>query len=125
MGLNAPETLRWILPKAHPLYSDSSAGSNGAFRVPVENKRGKEIYVKVICSDGEGWEHVSASHEHRTPTWDEMCQIKALFWEPEDAVVQYHPPASQYVNFHPYCLHLWRPKSQEIPLPPSYMVGPE
>jgi len=26
------------------------------------------------------------------------------------------------VNIHPYCLHLWRPVGQDIPLPPVEFV---
>ena len=40
----------------------------------------------------------------------------------DETVVQYHPPKSDYVNNHPYCLHLWRPHSQEIPRPPKIFV---
>lgn len=57
-----------------------------------------------------GWEHVSVSPCNRKratpPTWAEMCEIKHMFFEDEEAVVQYHPPKSEYVNNHPYCLHL-------------------
>lgn len=60
------------------------------------------------ASDGGGWEHVSVSTIERCPTWDEMCKVKSLFWDDDDLVVQYHPPASEYVNNHPYTLHLWR-----------------
>jgi len=28
-----------------------------------------------------------------------------------------------YVNNHNYCLHIWKPINQEIPTPPSIMVG--
>ena len=34
---------------------------------------------------------------------------KALFWDEDDCVIQYHPPRSEYVNNHQNCLHLWRP----------------
>ncbi|MCX8016811.1 MAG: hypothetical protein N2690_02735 [Rhodocyclaceae bacterium] len=49
--------------------------------------------------------------------------MKALFWDDEDAVMQLHPPQSQWVNNHSYCLHLWRPTQQPIPLPPAILVG--
>jgi hypothetical protein len=52
-----------------------------------------------------------------------MCHIKELFWEPEDAVMQLHPPRSRWINNHNYCLHMWRPLKQEIPLPPDIAVG--
>ena len=51
---------------------------------------------------------ISVSLVDRCPTWQEMCGVKRRFFEPEDCVVQYHPPESTYVNDHPYCLHLWR-----------------
>lgn len=69
------------------------------------------------------WEHVSVSLPSRCPTWDEMCWIKEQFWGDEDLVVQYHPPRSQYVSNHSFCLHLWRPVGAAVPAPPAWMVG--
>lgn len=77
----------------------------------------------VIWSSGEGWEHVSVSLKKRCPTWDEMCRIKNMFWNDEETVVQYHPPKSEYVNTHPYCLHLWRKKGEDFERPPKGLVG--
>lgn len=112
------------------LGTDDSIGNNGAFFVP--NGIGRAP-LQVIASDGlvvpdehqalAGWEHVSVSLPDRCPTWAEMCRIKELFWDDEDTVVQFHPPRSQYVNNHLYCLHLWRPLHAAIPLPPSILVG--
>jgi len=79
--------------------------------------------MTLIVSWGENWEHASASFAHRTPTWGEMCDVKNLCWQEEEAVMQLHPPEDQWVNCHPYCLHLWRPKGQAIPLPPPALVG--
>lgn len=92
-------------------------GNNGIFIVT----HGK-VKLTCIASDGLEWEHVSVSLHNRTPTWDEMCFIKSMFWDDEDCVMQLHPPKSQYVNNHPHCLHLWRPTAQEIPLPLKEMV---
>jgi hypothetical protein len=52
-----------------------------------------------------------------------MCFVKDLFWEPEDCVMQLHPRRSEYINNHPYVLHLWRPVRDRIPEPPSIYVG--
>lgn len=102
------------------LASDERFGRNGAFDVPL--RRGQRVFV--IASDQMGWEHVSVSRRDRAPLWEEMCEIKDLFWEPEDCVVQFHPPHSEYVNNHPRCLHLWRPTGGiVIPMPMSYLVG--
>lgn len=85
--------------------------------------------VRCILDDGEEtrWEHVSVTvsiaRVGRMPTWEEMCWVKKTFWEPEEAVMELHPPASTYVNQHPHCLHLWRPLDGTIPLPPTVLVG--
>jgi hypothetical protein len=83
--------------------------------------------LKIIASSGDPsinihWEHVSVSLENRTPNWKEMCFVKEMFWDDEDTVIQFHPPKSRYVNTHPYCLHLWRPIKETIPLPPLEAV---
>jgi hypothetical protein len=79
----------------------------------------------IIASDL-GWEHVSVhcsvGKRNITPTWEQMCFVKDLFWGKEDCVIQFHPPQSQYVNVHPHVLHLWRPVDTDLPTPPKIMV---
>ena len=65
--------------------------------------------LAVIASCDNGWNHVSVSLENRTPTWDEMCFIKDLFFDAEELCIQMHPKRSQYVNKHRHCLHIWQP----------------
>lgn len=109
--------------------SDSSYGRNGCFDLPKHfgltgyRKDRLSHATRVIISDGESWEHVSASHPNRTPSWDTMCVLKGLFWDKEDVVMQLHPKESEYINNHAHCLHLWRPRKAVIPTPPSIMVG--
>jgi hypothetical protein len=79
--------------------------------------------LTIVFSDGLGWEHVSVSTPSRVPNWSEMCYVKRLFWAADDVVMQLHPAESQYVNNHPFCLHLWRPKAIAIPTPPAALVG--
>lgn len=111
--------------REHPLLgkNDASWGFNGYFEFEVNC-----IPIKVVASDGEGWQHVSVSlvASSFTASWDMMCKVKDLFWEPEDAVIQIHPPKSEYVNFHKGCLHLWRCiDGREQPLPHWILVGPK
>jgi hypothetical protein len=75
---------------------------------------------------GEPWEHASVSvlGQKRCPTWWEMQWVKEQFWADEEAVVQIHPPKSTYRNFHEFTLHLFRPTSTPLPLPPPDTVGP-
>lgn len=112
----------------HPLLkSDDSYGNNGFFIIPYEKPNKQQF--RVQASDAMGWEHVSVSvalpgkHALRCPSWDEMCYIKRLFWDDEDCVIQYHPSKSEYVNRHPFVLHLWRPVDQVIPIPQKIMIG--
>src|ERR1700748_2266234 len=103
-------------------------GNNGFFVFPHYRIGGYEIRCQI--SDGMGWEHVSITigkvneQATRNPTWDEMCWVKNQFWNEEECVVQYHPPKSEYVSCHPFCLHLWKPLGIDLPLPDSLMVGP-
>jgi len=52
-----------------------------------------------------------------------MAYVKDLCWDDEDVVMQLHPRKSEYVNNHPHVLHLWRPRHEMIPTPPSILVG--
>jgi len=109
--------------------SDPTEGNNGLFYVPGPLNR----TLQIIASDGSAWaesglgglpwEHVSVSTARHTPHWDEMCFVKELFWLPEETVIQFHPPKSQYINNHAHCLHLWRPCGIELPMPPGITVG--
>jgi hypothetical protein len=105
--------------------SSDADGCNGAFFIPNNTQPVKQRHVplKVIASDGEGWEHVSVSLPNRTPTWEEMDYLKNVFWDESDCVMQLHPPRADWVNNHPHCLHLWRPTGVPIPAPPAWLVG--
>ena len=103
------------------MASDERFGNNGAFIVQLRTLKQR---VLVIASDEGGWQHVSVSREDRVPTWDEMCEVKDMFFGPDVWVMQFHPAASDYVNYHKNCLHLWRPTGAAFPTPPAWMVGP-
>lgn len=79
----------------------------------------------VVFTTGAGWEHLSVSPYKKRilPTWDDMCILKDIFWKPDEAVLQIHPPAAEYVNNVENCLHLWRCTYRKTPLPPSVLVG--
>lgn len=104
-----------------------TAGNRGLFRL----QRPDGTTLRMLSS-GSGdpafaWEHVSVSVENkkRCPTWEEMCLVKDFFWDEEEVVMQLHPRKSEYVNCHPFVLHLWKPSDQVIPEPPAILVGPK
>lgn len=89
----------------------------GAFMIPINN-----IKLAVIASDECDWDHVSVSLQDRCPTWEEMCEIKDIFFGEKVIAIQIHPSDTDYINIHPYCLHIWRPQNIDIPLPPKILV---
>lgn len=80
----------------------------------------------LAAADGDHWDHLSVSREDRCPWWEEMDHLARLFFRSSETAMQLHVPPSEHVNYHPHCLHLWRPTGlKKIPLPPSWMVGPD
>ena len=79
--------------------------------------------LNFIMSWGAGWEHCSVSIPTRCPSWEQMCAIKELFWSDDEECMQLHPAKKDYINNMKYCLHIWRPINEKIPMPPSIMVG--
>ena len=104
-------------------YASLPGKREGAFH--IKGPSGVLLIVSSGVDARYGWEHVSVSARDRCPTWDEMCFVKNLFWHENECVVQFHPPQSEYVNYHPNCLHLWKPLKHVLPLPPSILVGPK
>jgi hypothetical protein len=96
----------------------SEDGGNGIISMP--GWKGS-----VIFSYGGGWDHVSVSPEKKriTPSWEDMCRIKSIFWNDDEDVIQIHPKKAEYVNNMSNCLHLWRCTYKEMVLPPSCFVG--
>ena len=64
----------------------SADGGCGILTLPLAKQS-----MTVVFSYGGGWEHVSVSYSKKTPTWDEMCRVKDIFWGEDECVVQYHP----------------------------------
>lgn len=123
MGFKVPNQYRI---RHGVMGSDDSYGNNGAFSFSVGKYRCTAIASDQAMPNGKGgaWEHVSVRTDYGPPDWPTMCAVKALFWGPDDWVIQFHPAESAYVNVHPDVLHLWRPVGKKIPTPPVEMVGP-
>lgn len=84
-----------------------------------------KFQASVVCSWGAGWEHVSISpfkHSYM-PSWEDMCNLKDVFFRDDEAVIEMHPPKNEYVNNMGNCLHLWRCSYKDMVLPPSCLVG--
>lgn len=103
-----------------PLFGHKGDSRNGAFVIPVA---GQTTVLRVIASNGDGWDHLSVSvgGEQRCPTWAEMEFVKNRFIG-DVAAMQLHLSEGDHINVHPYTLHIWRPQQRHIPLPPKWMV---
>lgn len=105
---------------------EPSWGAYGGFL--LQGPCGEKLMIVASGADvddtvSQGWEHVSVSTKRRMPNWTEMCFVKDLFWDAEECVVQFHPPASTFVNNHRFCLHLWKHNQIVFPTPPAILVG--
>ena len=70
-----------------------------------------QLKGSVIWGRNEGqYEHVSFAPKKRTPTWEEMCKVKDMFFYDEEECYQVFPKKSEYVNIAKTCLHIWRDK---------------
>jgi hypothetical protein len=81
-------------------------GYDGALYV---NGDGLRVIASVADYEDRKWPHVSCSRQNRLPTWDDLKLVKTLFIGREQLALQVLPSDSKYVNFHPFCLHLWCP----------------
>jgi len=79
------------------------AGSQRAYM------KGGTLFVVVTEErhDNEWWRHASCSREDRLPSWEDLREVKKLFIGRDSKAVQVLPAESEYVNLHPYVLHLW------------------
>jgi len=71
----------------------------------------KKESVRVLVSgtrekDGKRWLHLSISRPNRTPTIDELREVKFAFIGDLKAM-QIFPSRDEYVNLHQHCLHLF------------------
>lgn len=109
---------RWRI-KTGQMGSSEIDGFNGCFLVPLDG----ELW-HVIISDGMGWRHVSISNAQKKvlPNWTVMSRMKDAFFGDESWVVQFHPAKDDYVNTHPYCLHLWESLDEPMPHPSIVLV---
>lgn len=52
--------------------------------------------------------HMSISHKHRYPTWDEIAAVRYGIVPEEIDMMMMLPQKSDYVAVHPNCFHLWQ-----------------
>lgn len=127
MSFKVPENSRMKFPEGHQFHTNYG-DLFGCFLLQLG--AGERLFCIASAGTEEmPWEHVSVSVKTKaleetdeTPSWEEMCMVKEKFWDPEDCVVQFHPPEAEYINTHNHCLHLWKKHGENIETPPNIMV---
>lgn len=119
-NLNTPEFAihrdrQWEERKAGRFGDDKA----GCFKIASPDD-GKEL--RLIAVGHEKWDHISVSRADRTPSWAEMDFIYRMFFQPHETAMQLHVPATDHINTHSNCLHIWRPRKVKIPRPPANFV---
>ena len=90
----------FILVQGDPTYQDGAAWQKAGLRVLASHARE---------ADGMLWLHVSVSRSDRIPSWDDLKVIRTVFIGDDRLALQVFPPKEEWINLHPYCLHLWAP----------------
>lgn len=99
-------TSDWMVIQA---FGDGSA---------YQNRNGLRVLVTTApFPDGREWMHISLSRADRLPSHDDLKHAKETFAGNNRYAYQVFPPVKEYVNIHPFCLHLWVPLTGEPPLP--------
>lgn len=98
-------SLPWRPVVMPPLWKESPGpfGLNG-FEFEIS---GLQVLASEDHIDGKRYVHLSLSLPDRLPSWYDVRLVKRDFIGPDKEAVQVLPPEEEYVNCHPYCLHLW------------------
>ncbi|KAA0888792.1 DUF7694 domain-containing protein [Oryzomonas rubra] len=74
-------------------------------------RKGDKLYVLFTASHWPGddriWIHVSASFPNKTPSYQDMAEVKRLFVGEDRKAMHIFPARQYHVNIHEHCLHLF------------------
>ena len=103
------KTVDWNPPTPEQLpinWSIKKLGSDGGF---YKSRNGLAVIISCcVESDGKNWVHLSVSRKNSIPTWGELVDVKEIFLGKNAVAIQVLPPRSEWVNVHPFCLHLYQ-----------------
>lgn len=127
------------IPDRMHLLIDGGAGMKWEYTPPVDwvhqwtsggvlaffNTEEAQFGVSAGYWDGTPYIHASMTkHDGSMPTYGDMVNLKSAVFGPDRYAAQIMPPASEHVNIHSACLHLWGPLDPEDwPLPAFGAMG--
>ncbi|WP_319759544.1 hypothetical protein [Maridesulfovibrio sp.] len=107
--------LRAFRPERLPLsWEERPSHLEGAAFFVRDNLTSLAVFASVdMMFDNAGksceWIHLSVSRQAKLPSWDDLKDVKGTFLGDHREAVQVLPKAEDYINLHPFCLHLWAP----------------
>lgn len=99
-----PEVIAQVAPQARA-YRASPSGCH--IVVGLEPARIAPAGIWLPPEERLLW-HLSISHPHRYPNWDEVADARYELVPDEITMAMLLPPTEQYLNHHETCLHLWQ-----------------
>ena len=81
------------------IKKEANNGFGGTYCI-FDYKNGKiklKQELHFIFSWAMGFEHLSVSTPTRTPTWEEMCIMKNIFWKDDEECMQVHPKKKKII----------------------------
>lgn len=77
---------------------------------------GMTVITEVAEYQRRLWLHVSCAFADKLPSWADLREVKTVFCGPKRLALSIMPSEAEYVNIHPYVLHLWCPLDHD-PIP--------
>ena len=115
----AMDTLK---PRVLPAnYAQQEDYANAAF---YRRQDGMTVISEVAVYDKRMWLHVSCAFADQLPSWTDLREVKTVFCGPKRLALSILPSEAEYVNIHPYVLHLWCPLDHD-PIPDFRKFSPE
>ena len=104
----------------YSVVDKAPSGWKELLTLPTGRAFRKKISTLTVLSsldrmnDGSLILHVSVSRRNQLPTWEDLKTVKNIFMGLEVEAYHIIPAASDHVNLHNYCMHLWRPVKEGI-----------
>jgi hypothetical protein len=105
--MNAMVEQTWCPPFPDNGWPVHRRGEDGwSFFSPGD--KGLYVIYSGEIHDGKKWLHVSMSRRSRMPSYDDVQRVrKAFIGIAAQTIMVWPPDGEKYINFHPYCLHLY------------------
>lgn len=89
---------------------DHEWAGGGSWTADPKRRERRGLHIIASVDNTERWGpllHVSFSYERHLPSWADVKTVKATFFGPDRDAMMVLPCEADYVNLHPFTMHLW------------------